>query len=229
MTRARLPNRRPCVTITTSVAGKAVTIGVGYDPVTDTFSEAFADIARGTDAQHTLSDACVAVSVALQHGVPINALEHSLGRVPAWVKADGAMVLGEAPASPVGAVLEAIRAVDRGVRNDPDFFGAMHDAGSRLDIAALPSPVAGHVHRHVAGSQHYRRADRSDLWHVHQGDDAASVPGGSGQWPASADDARRTGQARCRDGMDSPVGLSACDEAPAADVVSAAGVPGGAG
>lgn len=120
--RQTLPSRRPCVTVETVVAGKAVTIGIGFDPATGEALEAFADIARGTDQQHTLSDACVAVSVALQYGVPPEALEHSLGRVPAWAPSGDAMVLGEAPASPVGAVLETIRAVADGV-TQPGFFG----------------------------------------------------------------------------------------------------------
>lgn len=122
MTRQTLPGRRPCVTVEATVAGKTVTIGVGFDPATGQALEAFADIARGTDQQHTLSDACVAVSVALQYGVPPEALEHSLGRVPAWVKDRDTMVLGEAPASPVGAVLAVIREVSEGVI-EPGFFG----------------------------------------------------------------------------------------------------------
>lgn len=123
MTRNILPNRRPCVTVDTTINGKAMTIGVGFHPATGEALEAFADIARGTDQQHTLSDACVAVSVAVQYGVPPEALEHSLGRVPAWVEGADGMTLGEAPASPVGAVLETIRAVADGVANDPGFFG----------------------------------------------------------------------------------------------------------
>jgi ribonucleoside-diphosphate reductase alpha chain len=114
--------RRPCVTVDTTINGARMTIGIGFDPETGAALEAFADIARGTDQQHSLSDACVAVSVALQYGVPPEALEHSLGRIPAWVEQDGAMVLGEAPASPVGAVLEAVRMVSDGIRNDPGFF-----------------------------------------------------------------------------------------------------------
>lgn len=122
MTRTVLPNRRPCVTVDTLINGKAMTIGIGFDPATGKPMEAFADIAKGTDQQHTISDACVAVSVALQYGVPMDALEHSLGRVPAWVQDGDSMALGDAPASPVGAVLETMRKVAEGV-TQPGFFG----------------------------------------------------------------------------------------------------------
>lgn len=124
MTRQTLPTRRPCVTVDTLINGKAMTIGIGFDPATGKPMEAFADIAKGTDQQHTISDACVAVSVALQYGVPMEALEHSLGRVPAWVESGDGMVLGEAPASPVGAVLKTMRKVAEGVTPAWFFGGA---------------------------------------------------------------------------------------------------------
>lgn len=120
--RTPLPTRRPCVTVDTIVNNAKVTISVGFDPATGEATEAFADIAKGSDLQHMLSDACVAASVALQYGVPLDALEHSLGRVPAWVQQGGAMTSGEAPASPVGAVLETIRKVAAGVAA-PGYFG----------------------------------------------------------------------------------------------------------
>jgi hypothetical protein len=121
MTRTTLPNRRPCVTVDTAINGAKITIGVGFHPDTGQALEAFADVARGTDQQHTLSDACVTASVALQYGVPLDALEHSMGRVPAWVQDGAAMALGDAPASPVGAVLATVRSIADGVR-EPGFF-----------------------------------------------------------------------------------------------------------
>lgn len=84
--------------------------------------EAFADIARGSDLQHAVSDACVTVSLALQHGMPIATLEKAVGRVPAWVPVQGIMVEGEAPASVVGVVVDTIAEVAHGVRHDPEFF-----------------------------------------------------------------------------------------------------------
>lgn len=123
MTRNTLPNRRHCVTTETIVNGKPATISVGFHPETGEALEAFADIARGSDQQHGVSDACVAVSIALQYGMPIATLKGAVGRVPAWIPAGDVMVEGEAPASVVGVVVDTIAQVSDGVRNDPDFFG----------------------------------------------------------------------------------------------------------
>lgn len=52
----------------------------------------------------TISDACVMISIALQHGISRRELGRSLGRVPRWV--DGNETDG--PASIIGAIVEAI-------------------------------------------------------------------------------------------------------------------------
>lgn len=124
--RNRLPDRRPCVTVGTQVAGRAVTVSVGFDPATGQAMEAFADIAKGNDAQHTLSDACVAVSIALQYGTPPAVLEAALGRVPGWVPDGDAMTQGDVPASPVGGVLAVIREVSEGVKQGGYFDAKGH-------------------------------------------------------------------------------------------------------
>lgn len=119
--RNRLPDRRPCVTVRTQVSGRAVTVSVGFDPTTGEAMEAFADIAKGNDSQHTLSDACVAVSIALQYGTPPEVLEAALGRVPGWVHDGDTMVQGDVPASPVGGVLTVIREVSEGIKQEGYF------------------------------------------------------------------------------------------------------------
>jgi hypothetical protein len=121
MTRAAIPNRRHCVTVDTVVNGSPATISVGFHPETGEALEAFADIARGSDLQHAVSDACVSVSLALQHGMPIATLEKAVGRVPAWIPVQGIMVEGEAPASVVGVVVDTIADVAAGV-TQPGFF-----------------------------------------------------------------------------------------------------------
>ncbi len=126
MTRNRLPDRRPCVTVDVIHNGRTVTVGVGFDPVTGQFTEAFADAAKGSEQQHALADACILASIALQHGLPVEALEHSLNRVLDWRAQGDAMVHAEGPASPVGVALEAVRFVSENV-TQPWFFGEADD------------------------------------------------------------------------------------------------------
>ena len=51
-----------------------------------------------------LDDACIVISIALQHGIAPEALVRSLSTVPVWENG----VKGEGPASPVGAILAAL-------------------------------------------------------------------------------------------------------------------------
>lgn len=106
MTRATLPNRRPNETIATDWDGHAITVTVGFDPATGDPVEVFADVLKGGQMQAVLSDTCVLASIALQHGVPVEALGKSLARVPD-------MRGGEVPASPVGAVVAVLMGVGR--------------------------------------------------------------------------------------------------------------------
>lgn len=106
MTRTPLPDRRPNVTVETAWSGHPITVTVGYD-LKGRPMEVFANTRSGGDMAATLADACVLVSIALQHGIPAAALSKSLGRVPDVFSGGGAMV----PASPVGAILEGVQAV----------------------------------------------------------------------------------------------------------------------
>ncbi len=62
-----------------------------------------------------LADAAVVISVALQHGVPGEALARSVGRLPAGpvapVELDHAPGQ-KVPASPIGAALDLLRSFD---------------------------------------------------------------------------------------------------------------------
>lgn len=102
--RQRLPNRRCAATRELAWGQHHFSVTVGFDMDTGAVREVFvADGGRsGTDLQNTLQDACVVVSVALQYGVPVEALTRSLGRVPAPFGG------GDVPASAIGAVLEAV-------------------------------------------------------------------------------------------------------------------------
>ncbi len=106
MTRQRLPDRRPsvnlAVTWSTLESQHHFTLTVGYHPETGRISEVFyADGQReGSAMQHTVQDACVVISLALQRGVLPSELAHSLGRMPVY-GTDG-------PASPIGAIVDAL-------------------------------------------------------------------------------------------------------------------------
>lgn len=118
MSRRILPARRHCVTASTLWRGHAVEVSVGFDPATGAAREAFADIAKGGELQHILSDACVLVSIALQCGVAVHALQKSLGSEARSV--DGRDFTE--PTSPVGAALATVVMIVDGVARDPDFF-----------------------------------------------------------------------------------------------------------
>ena len=109
MTRATLPNRRPNITRAVQWDGHEFSVTIGFDPATAHPSEVFADTAKGGQMQCTIADACVLISIALQHGITPAELAKSLGRVPVFTGEEGAT----GPASPVGAVVEAIMAEAR--------------------------------------------------------------------------------------------------------------------
>lgn len=106
MTRHRLPNRRPSVTLPvtwrTDAGEQYFTLTAGYDPATGVLAEVFYSDGQktGSQVQHGVQDACVIISVALQHGVTVAELARSIGRVP--------MAGTCTAASPIGAILDAL-------------------------------------------------------------------------------------------------------------------------
>lgn len=97
MTRIPLPARRRNFSETVEFRGQPIAVTVGFDDAAMP-REVFATGPKeGSDMAHTLSDACIVISVALQHGIPPDALARSLGTVPGWD--------GDQPASPLGAIL----------------------------------------------------------------------------------------------------------------------------
>ena len=111
--RQRLPNRRPSHTETLQVDGQVLTATIGFDPETGQPRELFMAAGKeGSLLNAMLSDAAVAISVALQNGVPATALAKSVGRLPAGpvTPADlGGSEPGRVPASPIGAALDLLR------------------------------------------------------------------------------------------------------------------------
>lgn len=98
MTRQRLPDRRPSATISTTFKTHPLKITIGYDPATGAAREIFASGPKeGTDMEHALSDACVVISIALQHGITPAEMSKSLGVVPGFN--------GDEPASLIGVIV----------------------------------------------------------------------------------------------------------------------------
>lgn len=97
MTRARLPNRRFATTSDLEHGGSRFTVTVGFYP-DGRPGEVFTHGSRtGSTMDGLLADACVVVSLLLQHGVEPSDLAASMGR------------LGNAePASVIGAVIDLV-------------------------------------------------------------------------------------------------------------------------
>ncbi len=110
--RTRLPNRRPSHTETLQVDGQAFTATVGFDPEDGCPRELFlAGGKEGSFLNAILADAAVAVSVALQHGVPVATLAKSIARLPAGPVVPAELdhtPMRKVPASPIGAALDLI-------------------------------------------------------------------------------------------------------------------------
>ena len=104
MKRTQLPNRRPNATVSIEWSGHIFTVTVGFDPETGRILEVFADRPKIDGMSAILSDACVWASIAMQHGVTPAELAKSLGEVPVLGAPKGAT----GPASPLGAIVEAI-------------------------------------------------------------------------------------------------------------------------
>jgi hypothetical protein len=105
MNRKPLPARRPSVSIETDWQGHPITVTASYYP-DGTLGEVFADAPKGGHMQATLADACVLISIALQHGISVADLSKSLARTPDLLRGKGATT----PASPVGSILEVLGA-----------------------------------------------------------------------------------------------------------------------
>ncbi|SPJ28662.1 hypothetical protein [Falsiruegeria mediterranea] len=95
--RERLPPRRSSVTETILWGNHAINVTFGFN-AHGRIAEVFAGNGDGNDLAHLTNDAAIVLSIALQQGVSLTQLNHSLGTVPAW---DGA----DAPASLIGAIV----------------------------------------------------------------------------------------------------------------------------
>ena len=121
--RKRLPNRRPAITATLEVEGQSVEVTIGLAPESGAVREVFLAAGKtGSMLDGLLADAAVAISVALQHGVPPAALAKSVGRLPngSIAPADlDQLQTGRRPASLIGAALDFLQSLDNAAGEGP--------------------------------------------------------------------------------------------------------------
>ena len=99
MSRQRLPERRPNITIPFAYDGGAYSTTLGFDIRDHRIAEVFIHGAKvGSGIDRILDDACVALSLLLQHGIDPAALACSMGRLGD----------GETPASIIGALADLV-------------------------------------------------------------------------------------------------------------------------
>lgn len=104
MGRVDLPDRRYSANREIEFKGSKFTVTVGFNNEGEP-KEVFADGAKqGSALAAIVSDACVLVSVSLQHGISASELGESLGREPDPLRGQGA----DRPASPIGIIIEAV-------------------------------------------------------------------------------------------------------------------------
>ncbi len=115
--RTPLPNRRLAITETLEVAGHTFHATVGFDPRDGRPREVFLTGAKdGTQLAAILDDASVAVSIALQHGIPASTLVKSVARLPAAPLSPPYLDHEPRPgraASVIGAALDLVRAFEK--------------------------------------------------------------------------------------------------------------------
>ena len=116
--RTPLPPRRPAITETLEVEGQIVEVTIGLEPNSGAVREVFLVAGKeGSMLNSLLADAAVAISVALQHGVPPAALANSVGRLPSGSIAPADLdrpQSGRRAASLIGAALDLLQSLDNG-------------------------------------------------------------------------------------------------------------------
>jgi hypothetical protein len=99
VTRQRLPDRRPSLTTELVHTCRSYSVTIGFDVGTGRVGEVFTHGAKvGSAMDGILDDACVALSLLLQHGMEPHALAASMGRLGD----------GKSPASVIGALTDLL-------------------------------------------------------------------------------------------------------------------------
>ena len=98
MTRTPLPNRRLHQTLRFEHWGQKYVVGIGRAHQAGPIAEVFLNCAKsGTQAETLARDSAVLLSLALQHGVPIETIGHAITR-----NSDGS------PSGPIGALVDLL-------------------------------------------------------------------------------------------------------------------------
>lgn len=124
MTRRKIPNRRPSmnrkverpVSFADPMAGESTFfLTIGFDPKSLSPVEVFyaEGFRTGSDLEFLMIDACIVISLALQHGIPAKAMNGSLSkrRLPNGEEVD---------ASLLALILRAVIDVEGEIRLLPD-------------------------------------------------------------------------------------------------------------
>jgi hypothetical protein len=99
VTRVRLPDRRPCMTIVLVHNDRSYSVTLGFDVANNRVGEVFTHGAKvGSNMDAILDDTCIAISLLLQQGVEPTSLASSMSRLGD----------GKTPASIIGALTDLI-------------------------------------------------------------------------------------------------------------------------
>lgn len=131
--RVRLPNKRPAVTRELMFKGRPFLITAGFQITSANIlilREVFvAGTKTGQDITHIIEDTSVAISLALQYGMPIRVLANAVSRLPSSSlspgdldKSDGGEKQREA-ASVIGAIADLLEEMEREITIDPPMEG----------------------------------------------------------------------------------------------------------
>ncbi|WP_339952307.1 hypothetical protein [uncultured Albimonas sp.] len=135
MTRRVLPHRRRNETVGLEHQGQHLTVTVGFDDDGHA-REVFADGARlGSDLAHVIADACVVMSLALQHDCAAPDLVKSLSVTPDLARGEDAT----RPASVLGAIAAAVAVAGPRGRS-PEAFAAGPSPSPRPSGSAAARP-----------------------------------------------------------------------------------------
>ena len=107
--RKTLPSRRRAQLETIEFGGIIYEVGFGEDPVTGEILEVFISTPgiSGSEVEAICSDGAVLISLALQNGLSLEQLDHSLLRV-----SKGIMEPSSEPASIIGYVIGRLREIE---------------------------------------------------------------------------------------------------------------------
>ena len=119
--RQRLSDRRHQLTENIEVGSQTYTASAGIDPDVGNVREVFLCGAKeGSEIDNILGDTAVVISVALQHGVPIDALARSVARTRTTPiqpsELDGGLPLPTIPVSVIGRALDFLQDIQNELR-----------------------------------------------------------------------------------------------------------------